>query len=82
MDTKYKFDLVHAELAEHSAVILCVNHMSLGSLINHSASSNCQSLRILIDGQPRIILIAKKKIREGDQLTYNYNGTGLNGYYV
>ena len=41
--------------------------------LNHSCDANCSAKIITVDGQKHIIIRAKKQIRAGDELTYNYN---------
>jgi histone-lysine N-methyltransferase SETD8 len=44
----------------------------LGRLVNHSRFGNLGPKVIEILGLPRIVLIAKSDIKEGEELTYDY----------
>lgn len=46
-----------------------------GRLLNHSMRGNCITKRVVINGTPRLILIARKDIMENEELTYNYGDT-------
>ncbi|EGR29796.1 SET domain protein [Ichthyophthirius multifiliis] len=41
---------------------------------------NVQSIRINIDGQVKVILFAKRNIKKGELLYYDYNAGGFNDY--
>lgn len=41
--------------------------------LNHSCDANCSAKIITVDNQKHIIIRAKKHIRAGEELTYNYN---------
>ena len=41
--------------------------------LNHSCDANCSAKIITVDNQKHIIIRAKKPIRAGEELTYNYN---------
>nr|CAI5817178.1 unnamed protein product [Callosobruchus analis] len=44
----------------------------LGRLVNHSRNGNLSTRTILIDNKPRLVLIAKDSIEEGEELLYDY----------
>lgn len=46
----------------------------LGRFCNHASAkdANVQAEYIEVDGQPAIILVAKKKINIGDEIRYDY----------
>ncbi|RZC37420.1 histone-lysine N-methyltransferase pr-set7 [Asbolus verrucosus] len=44
----------------------------LGRLVNHSRSGNLITRTVSVDGKPRLVLIAKDDIKEGDEITYDY----------
>ncbi|CAH1163268.1 unnamed protein product [Phaedon cochleariae] len=44
----------------------------LGRLVNHSRNGNLVTKTIMVDGTPRLVLIAKSHIRIGDELLYDY----------
>ncbi|ENN71869.1 hypothetical protein YQE_11484, partial [Dendroctonus ponderosae] len=45
----------------------------LGRLINHSrTSSNLYTKSILVDGLPRLVLLARQNIKKGQELFYDY----------
>lgn len=37
---------------------------------------NVQSLRLMIDGRPRVILFTRRSINKGESLQYDYNAGG------
>lgn len=44
------------------------------------AKQNVHSIRFNIDGESRVILYAKKNIKKGDLLYYDYNAGGFGEY--
>jgi SET domain-containing protein len=40
--------------------------------INHCCQPNCKTKPVVIEGQPRILIIAKKEIGPGEELSYDY----------
>ncbi|XP_018569296.1 N-lysine methyltransferase KMT5A-A-like [Anoplophora glabripennis] len=44
----------------------------LGRLINHSRNGNLVTRTVLVDGKPRLALLARADIREGEELLYDY----------
>jgi SET domain-containing protein len=40
--------------------------------INHCCEPNCYSEVIAIDGEKRILILALKDLKRGDEVTYNY----------
>ncbi|VEN62059.1 unnamed protein product [Callosobruchus maculatus] len=44
----------------------------LGRLVNHSRNGNLLTRTLSIDNKPRLVLIAKDSIEEGDELLYDY----------
>lgn len=44
----------------------------LGRLINHSRNGNLLTKTVLVDGLPRLALLAKTDIRAGQELLYDY----------
>ncbi|XP_068616903.1 N-lysine methyltransferase KMT5A-A-like [Brachionichthys hirsutus] len=44
----------------------------LGRLINHSKAGNCHTRLHPIDGTPRLILVASRDIKRGEELSYDY----------
>lgn len=45
---------------------------SIARFINHSCDPNCEMQRWTVNGYYRLGIFAKKKIEEGDELTYDY----------
>ncbi len=45
---------------------------SLARFINHSCDPNCVAKTISLNGSNRIVMYAKKPLRPGDELTYDY----------
>jgi len=41
--------------------------------LNHSCDANCTAKIITVDSQQHIIILAKRHIAAGEELTYNYN---------
>ncbi|KAH7445464.1 hypothetical protein KP509_01G010400 [Ceratopteris richardii] len=46
---------------------------SLGRFINHSCDPNCETRKWTVLGEVRVGIFAKKDIKTGTELTYNYN---------
>ncbi|CAG5124586.1 unnamed protein product [Candidula unifasciata] len=44
----------------------------LGRLINHSREGNCCTKSVIVNSRPRLILLANKNIRCGEELSYDY----------
>lgn len=44
----------------------------LGRLVNHSRNGNLITRTVLVDGVPRLVLIAKEDIAVGEEVTYDY----------
>lgn len=44
----------------------------LGRLLNHSRNGNCTTKSLMVNEIPRLILIAKKNIKQGEELSYDY----------
>jgi len=44
----------------------------LGRLLNHSRHGNCMTRSLAINDHPYLILVAKRAIREGEELLYDY----------
>lgn len=45
---------------------------SIAHLINHSCEPNCYSRTITINGEPHIIIFAKRDIKSWEEITYDY----------
>ncbi|GAV58994.1 PWWP domain-containing protein/SET domain-containing protein/FYRN domain-containing protein/FYRC domain-containing protein/PHD_2 domain-containing protein/zf-HC5HC2H_2 domain-containing protein [Cephalotus follicularis] len=45
---------------------------SIAHLINHSCEPNCYSRMISVNGNEHIIIFAKRDIKQGEELTYDY----------
>lgn len=44
----------------------------LGRLVNHCRNGNLMTKSITVAGKPRLVLLAKDDINEGEELTYDY----------
>lgn len=44
----------------------------LGRLINHSQNGNVNTKTVILDGKPRLVLIAKKNIQIGEEILHDY----------
>ncbi|KAJ8957938.1 hypothetical protein NQ318_001936 [Aromia moschata] len=44
----------------------------LGRLVNHSRNGNLLTRTIILDGKPRLVLIAKEDIKMGEEILYDY----------
>ena len=79
-------DLIHSPISDTSLVIIPEKYGNLGrflSGINNSKKNNNQnvySLRVDINGLVHVLLLAKRKIKKGEILYYNYNAGGFNNY--
>ncbi|KAL6781418.1 hypothetical protein ACKKBG_A11075 [Auxenochlorella protothecoides x Auxenochlorella symbiontica] len=40
---------------------------------NHSSDANCEASILMVDGDHRVAILARKNIRDGDELFYNYH---------
>jgi histone-lysine N-methyltransferase SETD1 len=45
---------------------------NLARFINHSCDPNCVAKTIILNGSKRIVMYAKKSIRSGEEITYDY----------
>uniref|UniRef100_A0AAQ4PPH5 [histone H4]-lysine(20) N-methyltransferase n=1 Tax=Gasterosteus aculeatus aculeatus TaxID=481459 RepID=A0AAQ4PPH5_GASAC len=50
-----------------------------GRLINHSKNGNCQTKLHDIDGVPHLVLVASRRVDEGEELLYDYGDRILRG---
>ena len=41
--------------------------------INHACLPNCETDEILVEGKPRVFIFAKRKIKAGEELFYDYS---------
>lgn len=46
---------------------------NIARFINHSCDPNCEMQKWIVNGYYRLGIFAKKKIEEGEELTYNYS---------
>lgn len=67
---------------EHGGLEMCVDATSdegaygIGRLINHSVGGNLATVKIMVDGIPRLALVAKRDISYGEELSYDYGDRG------
>ncbi len=47
--------------------------------MNHSCDPNCELVQWGVDGLPHMCFFAKKNIKHGMEVTFNYNWDGVNG---
>lgn len=47
--------------------------------INHCCQPNCKARTVMLDGQPKILIVAWRKIKEGEELSYDYRFTSDEG---
>lgn len=40
--------------------------------INHACQPNCRTKHVIVEGQPRILVFAKRSIKKGEELSYDY----------
>jgi SET domain-containing protein len=45
----------------------------LAKYINHSCDPNCKLIEWYVEGLPRLCFFAKREIKKGTELTFNYN---------
>lgn len=43
----------------------------IGRLINHSIYGNLATVKVVVDGVPRLAFIAKREIKAGEELAYD-----------
>ncbi|XP_044961464.1 uncharacterized protein LOC123412579 [Hordeum vulgare subsp. vulgare] len=53
-------------------VIDATHRGGIARYINHSCEPNCETRVILVNGEKKIFIYAKNKIKAGEELTYNY----------
>ena len=79
-------ELIHSPVSDTSLVIIPKDYGNLArflSGINNTEINNKQnvySLRVNIEGSIHVLLLAKKKIKKGEILYYDYNAGGYNTY--
>lgn len=59
------------------------DHKNLGRYINHSCRPNCEAIHYEDEDNPRedqIMIVAKRKIKAGEELTYDYGKAHFNEY--
>ena len=47
----------------------------------NSNEQNIESMKLLYKGRPVVLLVAKRKIRKGESLCYDYNAGGIVAEY-
>eukprot|EP00026_Physarum_polycephalum_P003576 Phypoly_transcript_03589.p1 GENE.Phypoly_transcript_03589~~Phypoly_transcript_03589.p1 ORF type:complete len:350 (-),score=56.09 Phypoly_transcript_03589:111-1160(-) len=63
---------------EHRGQEMCIDATAengtfgIGRLINHSVNGNLDTVKLVIDGVPRLAFIANRDISAGDELAYDY----------
>ncbi|GLV38465.1 PR/SET domain containing protein 7 [Carabus blaptoides fortunei] len=61
---------------KHKNLQYCVDATAesgyLGRLVNHSRNGNLVTRTVSVDGRPRLVLIAKEDIMQGEEVTYDY----------
>ena len=68
----YKFYiLIYIFFLTHS-VDATAESSRLGRLLNHSRNGNCTTKSLVVNEIPRLILIAKRDIKKGEELSYDY----------
>ena len=60
----------------HDGKRLCIDGTkdtgNLGRLVNHDCSGTCRPLRFAFEGHVHIIFIARRDIKAGEEVTYDY----------
>ncbi|KAK9823858.1 hypothetical protein WJX72_005968 [[Myrmecia] bisecta] len=73
---QYEADgLVHTYIMTLSSteVIDATRKGNLSRFINHSCDANCETQKWVVSGDVRVCVVARRKIRVGEEITYNYN---------
>ncbi len=62
------------EKGKNNTVYINVNiDGGLAKYINHSCNLNCKLIQWYVKGLPRMCFFAKREIKKGAELTFNYN---------
>ncbi|KXJ90586.1 hypothetical protein Micbo1qcDRAFT_234509 [Microdochium bolleyi] len=74
MNEKYKDNECYYLMLFDQNMIIDATTGSIARFVNHSCKPNCQMIKWIVSGQPRMALFAgDKPIQTGDELTYDYN---------
>ncbi|KAH7029419.1 uncharacterized protein B0I36DRAFT_244971 [Microdochium trichocladiopsis] len=74
MNEKYKDNECYYLMLFDQNMIIDATTGSIARFVNHSCRPNCQMIKWIVSGQPRMALFAgDKPIQTGDELTYDYN---------
>ena len=57
---------------DDAEVVDATTHGNAARFINHSCEPNCYSRIVSLDGQKHIVILALRRIRRGEELTYDY----------
>ena len=59
-------------------VLFIFDGLPIGRLVNHSKDNpNCKTKTVYVNGQPRLILLAKNDISNGTELLFDYGERAL-----
>lgn len=64
---RYSFELVERQL-----YIDCEKFSNVARYLNHSCDPNCISYKVNLKDCPKIAIFAARKIRLGEEMTFNY----------
>lgn len=74
MATRYVHDTHHYCLHLDGGLVIDGHRMGGdGRFVNHSCQPNCEMQKWSVNGQFRMALFALRDIKEGEELTYDYN---------
>jgi len=74
MNEKYKDNECYYLMLFDQNMIIDATTGSIARFVNHSCRPNCQMIKWIVSGQPRMALFAgDRPIQTGDELTYDYN---------
>lgn len=79
MAEEYKNDFHHYCLQIDRDQLIDAHRMGNDCrFVNHSCSPNCQMQRWEVNGEPRMALFSLRKIKQGEEITFNYNFSPFN----
>ncbi|KAH8648372.1 hypothetical protein BX600DRAFT_442663 [Xylariales sp. PMI_506] len=74
MKNKYKDNKCYYLMSFDQGMIIDATIGSIARFVNHSCQPNCQMIKWIVSGQPRMALFAgDRPIMTGEELTYDYN---------
>lgn len=74
--TVYKNDLHQYGMSLERKYVVDAHRVgNISRIVNHSCEPNCNIQKWIVNGFPRLVLIANRDIESGEELSYDYNFT-------